>query len=361
MEHIKIEQNSNVEVVDSNIIHKLAEEAQDCDASSNMTGNLQTDKAFVADVDFLRAKFPGLTINATQGLYISFQDPLVQQLLIGAGVGDGTGIMTTDVATLNFATNASIREIFKDSDIEYFDELQYFVSTDLSQYVFHNCYKLKHIKLPSTLGLIHTCLIKNDSADTDSADITVDWNGATPSFSTYNSIYNGVKGLTFKDSLIPPMTDLSACTIFFFCKSLEKIIFREGITKSKENGRGCTSLMYTEYPVSTTDMGMFYDYHRDGSNNSVIVIKSTIPPRYVYQPNNSSPFGQTKWPVAVYVPDSAVNTYKTQQPWSIGSDGNAEQTVWSYQDMIDRIKPLSELPQVYREMGTVTQEDIDRV
>ena len=63
MTHLEIIQNSNVEVVDSNIIHKLAEEAQDCDASSNVTGNLQTTNAYEDDVDFLTTKFPGLTIN----------------------------------------------------------------------------------------------------------------------------------------------------------------------------------------------------------------------------------------------------------------------------------------------------------
>lgn len=100
MEHIKIEQNSNVEVVDSNIIHKLAEEAQDCDASSNMTGNLQTTKAYKRDVDFLTAKFPGLTINATQGLYVDVRDRFFEQLLLSSGIGDSTGITTTDAATV---------------------------------------------------------------------------------------------------------------------------------------------------------------------------------------------------------------------------------------------------------------------
>ncbi len=100
MEHIKIEQNSNVEVVDSNIIHKLAEEAQDCDASSNMTGNLQTDKAFRSDVSYLTTKFPGLTINVTGDYYKSFVDPAANEFFAKCPAGDGEGILETEFAKL---------------------------------------------------------------------------------------------------------------------------------------------------------------------------------------------------------------------------------------------------------------------
>ena len=63
MEHIVINQNSNVEIVNSNIISKLAEATQDCDATSNLTGNLQVTGADSQQVSFLTTKFPGLTIN----------------------------------------------------------------------------------------------------------------------------------------------------------------------------------------------------------------------------------------------------------------------------------------------------------
>lgn len=144
MEHIKIEQNSNVEVVDSNIIHKLAEEAQDCDASSNMTGNLQTTKAYEDDVDFLTNKFPGLSINATQGLYLRIADPAVQNIL-ATNFGDGTGITKAQAQSLQHFNDKFINN----TDIETFNELSKFTNiTEInSNNRFNSCTKLKSIDL----------------------------------------------------------------------------------------------------------------------------------------------------------------------------------------------------------------------
>lgn len=100
MNHIKIEQNNNIEVVSKELIEELYNAAQDCDASSNMAGNLQTTKAYKRDVDFLTAKFPGLTINATQGLYVDVRDRYFEQLLFDSGIGDGVGITTVEAAAL---------------------------------------------------------------------------------------------------------------------------------------------------------------------------------------------------------------------------------------------------------------------
>lgn len=144
MEHIKIEQNSNVEVVDSNIISKLAEAAQDCDASSNMTGNLQTTNAYEDDVDFLTTKFPGLSINATQGLYLRIADPAVKNIL-ATNFGDGTGITKAQAQSLQhfnykFAGNA---------DIETFNEMSKFTNITEINYNnrFNSCTNLKSVDL----------------------------------------------------------------------------------------------------------------------------------------------------------------------------------------------------------------------
>ena len=63
MNHIKIEQNNNIEVVSKELVEELYNAAQDCDASSNMAGNLQVKGADSQQVSFLTTKFPGLTIN----------------------------------------------------------------------------------------------------------------------------------------------------------------------------------------------------------------------------------------------------------------------------------------------------------
>lgn len=144
MEHIKIEQNSNVEVVDSNIIRKLAEEAQDCDASSNMTGNLQTTNAYEDDVDFLTTKFPGLSINATQGLYLRIADPTVQNIL-ATNFGDGTGITKAQAQSLQHFNS----KFAGNTDIETFNELSKFTNiTEINwNNRFNGCTNLKEIDL----------------------------------------------------------------------------------------------------------------------------------------------------------------------------------------------------------------------
>lgn len=63
MNHIKINQNSNIEVVSKTLIEALYEESQDCDVTSSLTGNLQVTGADSQQVSFLTTKFPGLTIN----------------------------------------------------------------------------------------------------------------------------------------------------------------------------------------------------------------------------------------------------------------------------------------------------------
>lgn len=144
MEHIKIEQNSNVEVVDSNIIHKLAEEAQDCDASSNMTGNLQTTTAYEDDVNFLTTKFPGLSINATQGLYLRIADTAVQNIL-ATNFGDGIGITKAQAQSLQHFNS----KFAGNTDIETFNELSKFTNITEINYNnrFNGCTNLTSIDL----------------------------------------------------------------------------------------------------------------------------------------------------------------------------------------------------------------------
>lgn len=145
MEHIVItNQNSNVEIVDSSLISKLAEEAQDCDASSNMTGNLQTTNAYEDDVDFLTTKFPGLSINATQGLYVRIADPAVQNIL-ATNFGDGTGITKAQAQSLQHFNDKFINN----TDIETFNELPVFTNiTEINRNNrFNSCTNLKSIDL----------------------------------------------------------------------------------------------------------------------------------------------------------------------------------------------------------------------
>ena len=145
MEHIVItNQNSNVEIVNSSLISKLAEKAQDCDASSNMTGNLQTANAYEDDVDFLTTKFPGLSINATQGLYLRIADPAVKNIL-ATNFGDGTGITKTQAQSLQHFNY----KFSNNTDIETFNELSKFTNITEINYnnEFNSCTNLSSIDL----------------------------------------------------------------------------------------------------------------------------------------------------------------------------------------------------------------------
>lgn len=107
-----------------------------------------------------------------------------------------------------------------------------------------------------------------------------------------------------------------------------------------------SSLKYVEYPSTIQTIGV-YNLCRDGRQLDGVVIKATTPPKAT---STLGPYG--KLPSAYYVPDSAVDTYKSVTD---------ENSMWSLENIQSRIKPLSELPTYLREMGTVTQEDIDRV
>jgi hypothetical protein len=75
-----------------------------------------------------------------------------------------------------------------------------------------------------------------------------------------------------------------------------------------------------------------------------MVVKATTPPIwYGWKPNETSNsghgFGWDNFPVAIYVPDSAVNAYK-----SVINNGTNSEQAWASPYIQDLIKPLSELP-----------------
>ena len=91
-----------------------------------------------------------------------------------------------------------------------------------------------------------------------------------------------------------------------------------------------------------------------------MVVKAVTPPDWLgWRPSDTSGSGNgLGWeqiPLAIYVPDGSVNANK-----SFTNGGTNNEQLWARSDIKDIIKPLSELPQTYREMGTVTQADIDR-
>lgn len=374
--HLEIIQSTNsTEQVSAYCISKLyslAYEDQEkgieseLDATSDVQGRLSTVKASREQVKYLAGieandpkRFSNLFINVTGGYYIDFADPKVLNLLLGRSIGDGIGITEAEAALVNLSQ-------INNQEIETFDELRYFTAINNLSGFFQNCYSLRKVTFPSRAITLNGRLFDFGNS-TPSQDIDINWNGATVASngSAIRVIFSGVKGLTWRDTLVPQQTEFPKVQLFNACKSIDRVIFREGITITVDTFGGCTLLDYIEYPTTITNMGSAYNFMRDSYRYlGALVVKAVTPPTWTYRPNDNSAngagFQYARLPQAIYVPDGSVNAYKNVTPLSIGTGTNEEQYAWCAQSIIDRIKPLSELPQGYLDMGTVTQEDIDR-
>lgn len=365
MEHIKIEQNSNVEVVDSNIIHKLAEEAQDCDASSNMTGNLQTTNAYEDDVDFLTTKFPGLSINATQGLYVRLLDPELA-VTFATKWGDGVGVTSLQLSTAN-ATGSDINSIIDNStsikdmrdfkkvgcvtsnyrfeyyngkcqsvvhgyipktynevftggyisafgsslqDIEFADNV-----TKLGAYAFDNCSNLLLDKIPDSVTELARATFKNCSKITVNSTNNLEFIGS--------QTFYGCTSIT--SITIKAKCEIYGDSVFWGCSNLETVIFEQGsgpdIEFTSESSWGGGFVCGTK--VTTLDIPERVVGFGNASMNcstlrTLIIRKTTVPTRGSWSLNSN---------VQIYVPDASVQLYKD---------------AWT--DVASRIHGISELP-----------------
>lgn len=365
MEHIKIEQNSNVEVVDSNIIHKLAEEAQDCDASSNMTGNLQTTNAYEDDVDFLTTKFPGLSINATQGLYVRLLDPELASTF-ATKWGDGVGVTSLQLSTAN-ATGSDINNIIENStsitdmrdfkkvgcvpgnyrfdrlngkckgvvhgyipktykqiftgdydspfgsslqDIEFADSV-----VELGVCAFQDCSNLLLDKIPDTVTELNRATFKNCSKITVDSTNNVEWIGSQAFYRC-----TSITSITVKAKC-----EIDGNSVFWGCSNLETVIFEQGsgpdIDFNSEDGWDGGFVCGTK--VTTLDIPERVVNFGAASMNcstlrTLIIRKTTVPTRNSWSLNSNA---------QIYVPDASVQLYKD---------------AWT--DVASRIHGISELP-----------------
>jgi hypothetical protein len=366
MEHIVItNQNSNVEIVNSNIISKLAEEAQDCDATSNMTGNLQTTTAYEDDVDFLTTKFPGLNINATQGLYARLLDPELA-VTFATKWGDGVGVTSLQLSTAN-ANADDINEIISNStsikdmrdfkkvgcvtsnytfgyyngkcksvvhgyipkiynevstgdynsafgsslqDIEFADNV-----IRLGAYAFQNCSNLLLDKIPDTVTDLGRATFKNCSKITVDSTNNVEFIG--------KETFYGCTSIT--SFTIKAKCEINGGSVFWGCSNLESIIFEQGsgpnIEFSDEGGWEDGFICGTK--VTTLDIPERVTYFGNASMNcstlrTLIIRKTTVPNKGSWKLNNN---------VQIYVPDASVQLYKD---------------AWT--DVTSRIHGISELP-----------------
>lgn len=366
MTHLRIEQSSqsreNIDGSAVSLLYQKVKLALDQGGTVNIEGWVKSSYAYDKDAEYLQNN-TNLQID-TDALYIKFEDTKTQAQLLSKGIGDGVGITRTAAA------NTELREdILSGADIEYFDELQYF-NIGTCRNLFKNTYGLKRVTFPKNkyLWFDKDAMFSYDNRDATCEDIIVDWNGSTFSPETIANrsnhiIYNGLKNLTWKDGLIPPgITDFTYLRIFASCKSIDRVLYPEGAVYTDDSFYRLEALEYVEFPYSVTSIGSAWNIFRDG-RVPVMVIKAITPPSWTRSATDMAGWGGGicwgRIPTAIYVPDNSVNIYKNTP--SGDPDANNNIQMWGWENVRNVIKPLSELPQQYRDMGTVTQEDIDRV
>lgn len=377
MTSLRIEQNNIPETVSAQVIQKLydtvlsvPEPSTGEQDSASLKGTLQTTHAYRSNVEYLVARFPELFINVTNSYYIEFEDPIIKQYCV-QNYGDGVGV-TENVATsitLNqfwgFHTNM---DNYTKSLVTSLNDFQYFTHTSLSGgsnegivYNFPNATSIKFPNITFQYNGVYNQWIVNEC----NALRNINYGDAifvSPNDGNLYVIYGNSTIENWSDSLLPKQNSYYGIRLFLYWRKLKKVIFPEGKTHVADNWQGCTSMEYIEYPSTIEDIGWGRNLGRDmGHRLPCMVIKAVTPPRWSgWDPTETGyseyGLGWCNLPLAIYVPDNSVTAYK-----SISSGGTTSESLWANPAIIQLIKPMSEMPQLYIDMGTVTQQDIDRV
>lgn len=384
--HLEIKQSTDrTETVSSQTIDKLYQLAfedqnlgitSQLDATSDVQGRIEAPAAYEDAVRYLAGIDPGdtkrfqnLYINIpNQNYYVRFEDPVVSNYCMSL-YGDGVGMtrtalvaVTTDKQLWCANTTSKMSNDLK-SQVTTLNDFQYFTGLTVDENIVMNFPNATSIKFPSITFNKQGSFIRYVVQNSRNLQ-TIDYSNAV-FVNITNATYCIIRGndviQDWDPSLLPNQLSFHRIQLFNAWTKLQKIIFPEGITATDENFREMLALQYVEFPSTITEMGYANDIGRDGRNVPCVVVKAVTPPTWNgYNPNDTSGnglgFGRGKLPLAIYVPDNSVTAYK-----SITSGGTNNESAWASPDIQAVIKPMSEMPQLYRDMGTVTQADIDRV
>lgn len=209
---------------------------------------------------------------------IRFADAEVLRVLLNATVGvyndvrkvdkDGDGMLTEEeLSSLTTLSNRNdnVYSIFKGNTVvETFNEFRYFTGlTELNNATFMECSSLREVSLP--------------------------------------------EGYTF------------LAHSMFVSSGIESLTVPEGYTTlGNQVFNNCQKLKVVRLPASITNMGD--DVFRGVKDVTTIICHATVPPSF-------TGWGWSSRPAAIYVPDDAVEAYKTAATWS---------------DFSERIYPISE-------------------
>ena len=232
MTSLKIQQGSNVEIVNANIISKLYEivlsisEPQSGEEDDMyLSGNLQTDYAYRSNVNYLTTRFPELFINVTNGYYIDFQDSAVYNILKNAGIGDGTGITEAQAAAV---TNQQVSgRFYGNTDITHFDEFGLFtnINNPIPFTLFKGCSNLVSIDMSNVRSMARQIF---DGCTSLSIEL---------SLPLYES--TGIGDGAFKNTAITKVLNLGGCTsiglnCFRNCTNLTQVVLPSTCTRLQQ-------------------------------------------------------------------------------------------------------------------------------
>lgn len=341
MEHLRIIQGEiNEEEVSSSVIAKLADIAQEgLDETSDLRGAIKATHAYESDVNYLNENYPNLDINITGGIYISFEDSTVENIL-ATNWGDGTGITQTQI---NSVTNLN-NKFWKNSNLISFNELALFNNiTQTNNYEFYNCTSLTSIDL-SNIVTLQTETFRGCSNLTsvgDTSKLVNIGNGAFYGCTNLSSInlsnvqliggsYAFLKCSKVKDFInlsIPNLTGTLGSCAFGTCTQIKNVVNLGSITQYGENGSwatsggdpfyGCSSLETVTIPATVTVLG-------DTSNHDAKTIKwvkllctqvPTVPYNEIFAAKwyNGEYVGST---YPIYVLDNLYDSYLAADLWS---------------------------------------------
>lgn len=344
-------ENVSSEVIDK--LYQLAYEDQSIGLASQITsgendivGYIRSTAAYQDAVEYLRVKFPNLTIDIpNNNYYIRFEDPVVEQLCITNFSSDGHGVSLQDAAN-----QTTVGRIFtQNTSITKFNEFKYFTRVANVANAFQGCTSLEEITMAP--GIEYKWSGNNSPFESCRSLVTVNWNGAQIYSGDSNQKYtfrdvgaNRLTGLRWYDGLIPVQQKFPD-SVFTSCRNLGKLLFPEGVESVMETYQGCESLQYIEYPTTLTQIGTFTNTLRDGySGGAVIVFKSTTPPTLRSDSSTPSSLEYAR-NFTIYVPNGSILDYQSAPyPWTL---------------VTSKIRPIRDLSSTFVAMGTITQADID--
>lgn len=353
MTHLKITQNSNVEIVSNNVIQKLYNTALNT-VDASLSGNLQVDHCYRKSVEYLRNRFEDLNINVTGDYFVDFGDDAMSEA-VASIFGSSGGVTETQAAMINAIDSSQLNgweysinnvsvfgaKVWGNPDIEYINMTPFtgisganirsrIINTQLSN--------IKHINLANFSAV-----------------------GTTPTASGDPTAHTG--SMFESSNLYPNLIDIVYPDVKYIngCACLHRIDARylyfpkvEYIHRYLLRDTPNLQLIYLGKNLKTIPAS-FSDHNN--SNRYIpltIVVNAINPPMFTSNDTttNNSTDSAIWWQnstqvqatesdintgssyqwgfIQVYVPDESLETYKTTTPWTKLASA-------------DRIHPISEL------------------